>query len=66
MKSYAMYRISETVRLLLFLFLSMLVFNDHPLTAIMIILIALLNDVPIMMIAYDHMSVDKEPVSAGR
>ena len=61
MKSYAMYRISETVRLLLFLFLSMLIFNDHPLTAIMIILIALLNDIPIMMIAYDNMPVDKSP-----
>ena len=36
MKSYAMYRISETCRLLLFLFLSMIVFNDHPLSAIMI------------------------------
>ena len=63
MKSYAMYRISETVRLLLFLFLSMLVFNDHPLTAIMIILIALLNDIPIMMIAYDHMPINKKPNS---
>ncbi len=63
MKSYAMYRISETCRLLLFLLLSMLVFNDHPLTAIMIILIALLNDIPIMMIAYDHMSIDKNPSS---
>jgi H+-transporting ATPase len=63
MKSYAMYRISETCRLLLFLFLSMLVFNDHPLTAIMIILIALLNDIPIMMIAYDHMPIDKKPSS---
>ncbi|MBN2479711.1 MAG: plasma-membrane proton-efflux P-type ATPase [Parachlamydiales bacterium] len=63
MKSYAMYRISETVRLLLFLFLSMLIFNDHPLSAIMIILIALLNDIPIMMIAYDHMPIDKTPSS---
>ncbi len=63
MKSYAMYRISETMRLLLFLFLSMLIFNDHPLSAIMIILIALLNDIPIMMIAYDNMPVNKEPTS---
>jgi H+-transporting ATPase len=62
MKSYAMYRISETCRLILFLFLSMIVFNDHPLTAIMIILIALLNDIPIMMIAYDHMRVHTNPV----
>jgi len=63
MKCYAMYRISETVRLLLFLLLAMLVFNEHPLTAIMIIFIALLNDIPIMMIAYDNMPIDKMPVS---
>jgi H+-transporting ATPase len=63
MKSYSMYRISETIRLILFLFLSMIVFNDHPLTAIMIILIALLNDIPIMMIAYDNMRVHTKPVS---
>lgn len=62
MKSYAMYRISETCRLLLFLLFSMLFFNEHPLTAIMIILIALLNDIPIMTIAYDNMEVKQEPV----
>ncbi len=63
LKSYAMYRISETYRLLLFLLAAMLVFDQHPLSAIMIILIALLNDIPIMMIAYDNMEVPKEPVS---
>ena len=62
MKSYAMYRISETVRLLLFLLLAMLIFNTHPLSAVMIILVALLNDIPIMMIAYDHMEVQDDPV----
>lgn len=62
MKSYAMYRISETCRLLFFLLLSMIVFNDRPLTAVMIILIALLNDIPIMSIAYDNMEVKDEPV----
>ena len=62
MKSYAMYRISETCRLLLFLLLSMLFLNEHPLSAIMIILIALLNDIPIMTIAYDNMEVKQEPV----
>ena len=63
MKSYAMYRISETCRLLFFLFLAMILFDIQPLTAVMIIVIALLNDIPIMMIAYDHMKVQKDPVS---
>lgn len=62
MKSYAIYRISETCRLLLFLLLSMLILDAQPLTAIMIILIALLNDLPIMMIAYDKMKIDPKPV----
>ncbi|HPE84862.1 MAG TPA: plasma-membrane proton-efflux P-type ATPase, partial [Chlamydiales bacterium] len=63
MKSYAMYRISETVRLLLFLFLAMILFHTHPLTAMMIIVIALLNDIPIMMIAYDQMQPEPHPVA---
>ncbi len=63
MKSYAMYRISETCRLLFFLLLAMIIYNDHPLTAIMVILIALLNDIPIMMIAYDHMRPHTNPVT---
>ena len=61
MKSYALYRISETCRLLFFLLFSMIAFNDHPLSALMIILIALLNDIPIMMIAYDHMNIPQKP-----
>ena len=63
MKSYAIYRISETYRLLLFLLLAMVIFQAHPLTAVMIIAIALLNDIPIMAIAYDHMKAEKDPVS---
>jgi H+-transporting ATPase len=63
MKSYMLYRMAETFRLLLFLLLAMLVYDEHPLTAIMVILIALLNDIPIMMIAYDKMRVHSHPIS---
>lgn len=63
MKSYAMYRISETCRILFFLFLAILLVQEQPLSAVMIVLIALLNDIPIMMIAYDHMRVEKKPPS---
>ena len=62
MKSYMLYRMAETFRLLFFLLMSMLVFDEHPLTAIMIIIIALLNDIPIMMISYDHMRVHSHPI----
>jgi H+-transporting ATPase len=62
MNSYATYRISETIRVLLFMTLSILVFNFYPVTAIMIILLALLNDFPIMMIAYDNAPNPNKPV----
>ena len=44
MNSYAIYRIAETLRVLLFMTLAILVFNFYPLTAVMIVMIALLND----------------------
>jgi H+-transporting ATPase len=62
MNSYAIYRISETIRVLLFMTLSILVFNFYPVTAAMIVLLALLNDFPIMMIAYDNTLVAARPV----
>jgi H+-transporting ATPase len=54
MNAYAVFRISETIRVLLFMTLSILIFDFYPVTAAMIVLLALLNDVPIMMIAYDN------------
>ncbi len=62
MNSYAIYRISETIRVLLFMTLSIIAFNFYPVTAIMIVLIAILNDFPIMMIAYDNAPVAERPV----
>ena len=62
MTSYALYRISETIRVLLFMTLSILVFDFYPVTAVMIVLLALLNDLPIMMIAYDNAPVAERPV----
>jgi H+-transporting ATPase len=62
MNSYAIYRIAETMRLLLFMTVSILVFNFYPVTAIMVVLLALLNDLPIMMIAYDNAPIAASPV----
>ena len=56
------YRITETIRIMIFVVLAMLVFNFYPITAIMIILLAFLNDVPIMTIAYDRTYLDPKPV----
>ncbi|MBL1321778.1 MAG: HAD-IC family P-type ATPase [Methylophaga sp.] len=62
MKSYAMFRIAETIRIIIFISLSIILFNFYPLTALMVILLALLNDLPIMAIAYDNNELDSNPV----
>ena len=61
MNSYAIYRIAETIRVLFFITLAIIVFNFYPVTAIMIVLLALFNDAPIMAIAYDNVKYSKEP-----
>jgi H+-transporting ATPase len=61
MTNYAIYRIAETIRVLLFMTLSILVFNFYPVTAVMIVLLALLNDGAILSIAYDRAHYSKKP-----
>lgn len=62
MNSYAIYRIVETVRIMLFVVATILAFNVYPITAIMIILLAFFNDLPIMTISIDHTWLDPKPV----
>ncbi|MCW4004024.1 MAG: plasma-membrane proton-efflux P-type ATPase [Candidatus Bathyarchaeota archaeon] len=62
MQNYAIYRMAETIRVLIFLTFAIIVFNFYPLTAVMIVILALLNDLPIMMIAYDKVKVQENPV----
>jgi H+-transporting ATPase len=61
MNSYAIYRIAETLRVLLLMTLSILVFNFYPVTAVMIVMIALLNDGAILSIAYDNVHYKDKP-----
>jgi H+-transporting ATPase len=61
MNSYAIYRIAETLRVLLFMTLAIVVFNFYPLTAIMIVMLALLNDGAILSIAYDNVIYRMKP-----
>ena len=61
MNSYAIYRIAETLRVLLFMTLAILVFNFYPLTAVMIVMLALFNDGAILSIAYDNVQYKSEP-----
>ncbi|MBN2074624.1 MAG: plasma-membrane proton-efflux P-type ATPase [Dehalococcoidales bacterium] len=61
MTNYAIYRIAETIRALLFLTLAILTFNVYPVTAIMIVLLAVLNDGAILSIAYDNVKYSNQP-----
>jgi H+-transporting ATPase len=61
MNSYAIYRIAETLRVLFFMTLAILVFNFYPVTAVMIVMIALMNDGAILSIAYDNVQYRNKP-----
>ncbi len=63
MTNYATYRIAETIRVLVFLTLAIILFNFYPLTAVMIVILSLLNDLPIMTIAYDNTKLLGRPAS---
>ncbi len=54
MNSYAIYRVTETIRIMIFVVLTIVLYRFYPITTMLIILLALLNDLPIMTIAYDR------------
>jgi H+-transporting ATPase len=61
MLNYAIYRIAETVALLGFLTLAIILFKMYPVTAIMVVLLAILNDGAILSIAYDKVRYSAKP-----
>ncbi|MGE4482633.1 plasma-membrane proton-efflux P-type ATPase [Acidocella sp.] len=62
MMSYTIYRIAMTLSIMVFVVATMLIWNIYPLTTIMIILLALLDDIPIMTIAWDNAQLPSKPV----
>ena len=63
MTSYATYRIAETIRILLLITLAIVAFNFFPVTAVMIVFLAVLNDAAILSIAYDRVRGSGKPVA---
>jgi H+-transporting ATPase len=61
MMGYAYYRITMTITIMLVVVVAMIFYNFQALTPIMIILLALLDDVPVMLIAYDNADVSPHP-----
>ncbi len=62
MQSYTIFRIAETIRIIFFMGLAIGVFQFYPVTALMIIVLALLNDIPILAIAYDNTKIREKPI----
>ncbi len=60
--SYVYYRIAMTIAIMLVVVMSSVFLNIQPLTAIMIVVLALLDDIPIMTIAYDNVRSSPAPV----
>jgi H+-transporting ATPase len=61
MNNYSVYRIAETIRIILFITLSIIIFQFYPVTPLMIVLLAILNDLPIITIAYDNVRFSGKP-----
>ncbi len=61
-RSYVYYRIAMTLDIMFVVVLAYVFFGFQPLTAIMIVVLALLDDIPIMTIAYDNVETAARPV----
>jgi H+-transporting ATPase len=61
-ESYIYYRVAMTLDIMVLVVVSIVAFNFQPLTAIMIVALALLDDIPIMTIAYDNVPTAPKPM----
>ncbi len=59
--TYSLYRISESLRLIVTIAILGVLYGAYPMTALQIILIALLNDIPIITLAFDKVKTTNSP-----
>ncbi|MCL5675675.1 MAG: plasma-membrane proton-efflux P-type ATPase [Patescibacteria group bacterium] len=59
--TYSVYRISESQRLIVTIVVLGLIYKVYPLTPLQLILLALLNDIPIITLAFDKVKVTQRP-----
>lgn len=59
--TYSLYRISESLRLIVTITILGILYKVYPLTALQIIVVALLNDIPIISLASDRVSITNRP-----
>jgi plasma-membrane proton-efflux P-type ATPase len=60
--SYTIYRVALTMDIMFLVVLSSIFLDFQPLTAVMIVIMSLLDDIPIMTIAYDNTPVAEKPI----
>jgi len=61
LQSYAIYRISESFRIIIIILILGALFRLYPLSPIQLILLALLNDLPIISLAFNRVKVSRKP-----
>ena len=61
MQSYVLYRLVETLRILVFVTATILLLHFYPITAFMLIILALLNDLPIVAVSTDNVVYSQYP-----
>jgi len=60
--SYSVYRISESFRLIVTIFILGIIYKVYPLSPIQLILLAIFNDIPIISLAFNRVKVAPKPV----
>lgn len=63
--AYILYRVAMTINIMFFVTLSVVFTDTTPMSAVMIIMLALLNDLPTMAISYDNAKAENEPVKTN-
>lgn len=59
--SYSIYRISESIRLIITIAVLGIIYHTYPLTPIQLFLLAFLNDLPIISLAFNRVKISHEP-----
>ena len=61
--TYSIYRISESFRVIVTIALLGIIYNTYPLSPLQLILLALLNDIPIISLAFNRVKIARKPSS---
>lgn len=61
MQSYVLYRVTETLRILVFVTAAIVIWHFYPISALLLIVLALLNDLPIIAVSTDNVIFHNTP-----